>query len=91
MDGSSASAYPGWNQIGTMVLSLPDEVKKLPLRAAQDVDTLGLFNRIGAAIKHLIFGASCYKRLSNNMTRVGYSLHLKAVRDVEKQLKYKNC
>ena len=46
------------DQIGTLVLSLPDEVTKLPLRAAQDVDTLGLFNRIGAAVKYLIFGAS---------------------------------
>ena len=46
------------HQIGTLVLSLPDEVTKLPLRAAQDVDTLGLFNRIGAAVKYLIFGAT---------------------------------
>ena len=36
----------------------PDEFTKMPLRAAQNVDTLGLFNRIGAAVKYLIFGAS---------------------------------
>ena len=45
-------------QIGTLVVTLPDEVTKMPLRAAQNVDTLGLFNRIGAAVKYLIFGAS---------------------------------
>ena len=46
------------DQIGTLVVTLPDEVTKMPLRAAQNVDTLGLFNRIGAAVKYLIFGAS---------------------------------
>jgi D-alanyl-D-alanine carboxypeptidase (penicillin-binding protein 5/6) len=46
------------DQIGTLVVILPDEVTKMPLRAAQNVDTLGLFNRIGAAVKYLIFGAS---------------------------------
>ena len=46
------------DQIGTLLVTLPDEVTKMPLRAAQNVDTLGLFNRIGAAVKYLIFGAS---------------------------------
>ena len=46
------------DQIGTLVVTLPYEVTKMPLRAAQNVDTLGLFNRIGAAVKYLIFGAS---------------------------------
>ena len=46
------------DQIGTLVVTLPDEITKMPLRAAQNVDTLGLFNRIGAAVKYLIFGAS---------------------------------
>ena len=46
------------DQIGTLVVTLSDEVTKMPLRAAQNVDTLGLFNRIGAAVKYLIFGAS---------------------------------
>jgi D-alanyl-D-alanine carboxypeptidase (penicillin-binding protein 5/6) len=46
------------DQIGTLVVTLPDEVTKMPLRAAQNIDTLGLFNRIGAAVKYLIFGAS---------------------------------
>ena len=52
------------DQIGTLVLSLPDEVAKLPLRAAQDVDTLGLFNRIGAAVKYLIFGATTPQKIA---------------------------
>ena len=46
------------DQIGTLLVTLPDEVTKMPLRAAQNVDTLGLFTRIGAAVKYLIFGAS---------------------------------
>ena len=52
------------DQIGTLVISLPDEVTKLPLRAAQDVDALGLFNRIGAAVKYLIFGAATPQRIA---------------------------
>ena len=52
------------DQIGTLVLSLPDEVTKLPLRAGQDVDTLGLFNRIGAAVKYLIFGATAPQKIA---------------------------
>ena len=52
------------HQIGTLVLSLPDEVTKLPLRAAQDVDTLGLFNRIGAAVKYLLFGATTPQKIA---------------------------
>ena len=51
------------DQIGTLVLSLPGEVIKLPLRAAQDVNTLGLFNRIGAAVKYLIFGAATPQKI----------------------------
>ena len=46
------------DQIGTLVVSLPDKRIKLPLRAARDVDTLGLFTRIVAAIKYLVFGAT---------------------------------
>ena len=52
------------DQIGTLVLSLPDEVTKLPLRAAQDVNTLGLFKRIGAAVKYLIFGATTPQKIA---------------------------
>ena len=49
------------DQIGTLVLRLPEEVTKLPLREAQDVNTLGLFNRIGAAVKYLIFETFLWK------------------------------
>ena len=52
------------DQIGTLTLSLPDEVTKLPLRAAQDISTLGLFNRIGAAVKYLIFGATTPQKIA---------------------------
>jgi D-alanyl-D-alanine carboxypeptidase (penicillin-binding protein 5/6) len=57
LDPVPAPIWAG-DQIGTLVVTLPDEVTKMPLRAAQNVDTLGLFNRIGAAVKYLIFGAS---------------------------------
>ena len=52
------------DQIGTLVLRLPEEVTKLPLRAAQDVHMLGVFNRIGAAIKYLIFGAAAPQKIA---------------------------
>jgi D-alanyl-D-alanine carboxypeptidase (penicillin-binding protein 5/6) len=52
------------DQIGTMVLRLPEEVTQLPLRAAQDVHMLGVFNRIGAAIKYLIFGAAAPQKIA---------------------------
>ncbi len=52
------------DQVGTLVISLPEEVTKLPLRAAQDVDALGLFNRIGAAVKYLIFGAATPQKIA---------------------------
>ena len=52
------------DQIGTLVISLPDEVTKLPLRAAHNVDALGLFNRIGAAVKYLIFGAATPQKIA---------------------------
>jgi D-alanyl-D-alanine carboxypeptidase (penicillin-binding protein 5/6) len=46
------------DQIGTLVFSLPGGAKKYPLLAAQNVQELGLFNRIGAAVRYLVFGAS---------------------------------
>ena len=52
------------DQIGTLVINLPDEVTKLPLRAAYNVDSLGLFNRIGAAVKYLVFGASTLQKIA---------------------------
>ena len=52
------------DHIGTLVINLPDEVTKLPLRAAYNVDSLGLFNRIGAAVKYLVFGAPTLQKIA---------------------------
>ena len=63
MDPVPAPIQAG-DQIGTLVLSLPDEVISLPLLAANDVDALGFLNRIGAAVKYLIFGASAPQKIA---------------------------
>jgi len=52
------------DQIGTLVVTLPDNVTKYPLRAGHNVDSLGLFNRIGAAVKYLVFGASTPQKVT---------------------------
>ena len=51
------------DQIGTWLSVYLMKSTKLPLRAAQDVDTLGLFNRIVAAVKYLIFGATAPQKI----------------------------
>ncbi len=43
--------------IGTLVLELPSGKTKYPLLAAENVDGLGMFDRVGEALKYLIFGA----------------------------------
>ena len=43
--------------IGTLVLELPSGKTKYPLLAAENVDSLGMFDRVGEALKYLIFGA----------------------------------
>ena len=43
--------------IGTLVLELPSGKTTYPLLAAENVDGLGMFDRVGEALKHLIFGA----------------------------------
>ena len=43
--------------IGTLVLEFPDEKLVYPLTAARDVGELGVFDRVGEALKYLIFGA----------------------------------
>ena len=63
MDPVPAPIQAG-DQIGTLVLSLPDEVMSLPLLAANDVNALGFLNRIGAAVKYLIFGASAPQKIA---------------------------
>ena len=43
--------------IGTLVLELPSGKTKYPLLADENVDGLGMFDRVGEALKYLIFGA----------------------------------
>ena len=45
------------DKLGTLTLKLNGEIQKLPLYAAQDVQVLGMFDRVSAAIKYLVFGA----------------------------------
>jgi len=44
--------------IGSLVLELPSGKTTYPLLAAENVDALGMFDRVGEALKYLIFGAS---------------------------------
>ena len=44
--------------IGTLVLELPSGKTTYTLLAAENVDGLGMFDRVGEALKYLIFGAS---------------------------------
>ena len=44
--------------IGTLVLELPSGKTSYELLAADDVAALGMFDRVGEALKYLIFGAS---------------------------------
>ncbi len=53
-----AAPIKAGDKIGTLVVSLPGDIKRYPLLAAKSVQELGLFNRIGAAVRSLIFGAS---------------------------------
>ena len=43
--------------IGMLVLELPSGKTTYPLLAAENVDGLGMFDRVGEALKYLIFGA----------------------------------
>ena len=44
--------------IGKMVVDLPEGSTSYDLKAGQSVPVLGMFDRIGAALKYLIFGAT---------------------------------
>jgi D-alanyl-D-alanine carboxypeptidase (penicillin-binding protein 5/6) len=44
-------------KIGTLVLELPNEKLVYPLIAGRDVAALGMIDRVGEALKYLIFGA----------------------------------
>ena len=45
-------------KIGTLTLDFPDRTMSYDLTAAKDVAELGMFDRVGEALKFLIFGAS---------------------------------
>ena len=45
------------DQLGTLTVDINGESRKLALRAGQNVPVLGMFDRVSAAVKYLIFGA----------------------------------
>jgi D-alanyl-D-alanine carboxypeptidase (penicillin-binding protein 5/6) len=45
------------DKLGTLTLDMNGETRKLSLHAAKNVQVLGMFDRISAAIKYLVFGA----------------------------------
>ena len=45
------------DELGTLTLDLSGEIRKMSLHAAQNVQVLGMFDRVSAAVKYLIFGA----------------------------------
>jgi D-alanyl-D-alanine carboxypeptidase (penicillin-binding protein 5/6) len=45
------------DQLGTLTLDMNGKKNILALRAGQDVQALGMFERVSAAIKYLVFGA----------------------------------
>ena len=46
-------------KLATLVISAPNlKTREIPLTAAHDVGQLGFVGRIGAAIKHVLWGSS---------------------------------
>ncbi|MDC0458988.1 D-alanyl-D-alanine carboxypeptidase [Alphaproteobacteria bacterium] len=45
------------DQLGTLTVDINGDSRKLVLRAGQDIPVLGVFDRVSAAVKYLIFGA----------------------------------
>ena len=43
--------------VGTLTMELPSGKTSYELLAAEDVAALGMFDRVGEALKYLIFGA----------------------------------
>lgn len=59
MNNPVAAPVRKGQQIATLVVSAPNfKTREIPLMAAQNVDQLGFMGRIGAAIKHVLWGAS---------------------------------
>ena len=46
------------DQLGTLTVDINGDSRKLVLRAGHDITVLGMFDRVSAAVKYLIFGAS---------------------------------
>ena len=46
------------DQLGTLTVDINGDSRKLVLRAGHDIPVLGMFDRVSAAIKYLILGAS---------------------------------
>jgi D-alanyl-D-alanine carboxypeptidase (penicillin-binding protein 5/6) len=44
--------------VGKLILDLPGKSSSYELLVGKSVEELGLFDRIGAAVRYLIFGAS---------------------------------
>lgn len=44
-------------KIGTLIVEVPGETRSYDLLAANDVEALGMFDRVGEALKYLVFGA----------------------------------
>ena len=51
--------------LGTLVVEVPGSTNRYDLLAANDVSSLGIFDRIGEALKYLIFGAGPNPDLMN--------------------------
>ena len=45
------------DQLGTLTVDIDGDSRKLLLRAGQDIPVLGMFDRVSATMKYLIFGA----------------------------------
>ena len=46
------------DQLGTLTVDINGDSRKLVLRAGHDIPVLGMFDRVSAAVKYLIFGGS---------------------------------
>ena len=46
------------DQLGTLTININGDSRQLVLRAGQNVPVLGVFDRVRAAVKYLIFGAT---------------------------------
>jgi D-alanyl-D-alanine carboxypeptidase (penicillin-binding protein 5/6) len=45
------------DQLGTLTVDINGDSRKLVLRAGKDIPVLGMFDRVSAAVKYLVFGA----------------------------------